>query len=163
MSNHTHVRAQLLLATLQRAGRPMGTSDLRDEAAGLALAEGWCVTQLATYLSRRNIAALMRNMVRDTPHVQDGPAAYDAEARKPTPTYVATRPNPQAVIPPPPDDLATTDEPSPLQQMDREQMLAVLDVSDQICGAVSRFLRDMQDIQSRARRDLQAKGLEVPR
>jgi hypothetical protein len=159
MTDSGYARTNLLVATLQRAGRPMTTAELRDEATGLARAEGWPGVHVAETLSRRSIAALMRNLARSGARVSEGPCGFDPDARRPTPTYRAVHPDAHAPIPPPPED-EDASEAATAAGMDTAQMLAVIDIGDEVCGAVQRFLRDVQDIQRRARQRLHDAGWE---
>lgn len=48
----------------------------------------------------------------------------------------------------------------PYESLSREQLLAVLRVSDDVGGAVARFMRDLDELRARATRILQSVGLD---
>lgn len=156
-------RNQLLLAALQRAGKPTASDDLLDAATGLALADGWEPEQVAE-LNRRSVATRLRHLEQGGVVRQDG-AGLDERARRTTPLYVPTGGwNARAAIPAPP---ATSEgrarrDASPYAGMNTAQLVALLEVHDSVTECVGRFLQDMNRLNEQSRRKLLAVGLEAP-
>lgn len=152
-------RNQLLLAALQRAGKPLASDDLLDAAVGLALAEGWTPEQTRE-LSRRSIAARLQNMLASGLVVQTGDALDDA-ARRLTPLFApAAGYNARAMVPgSPTPGRADTARESPYGSMDRTQLMAVLEAHDDMLECIGRFFTDLTTVREKVRRRLQAAGM----
>ena len=144
----------LLLAALQRAGKPQASDDLLDAAVGLGLAEGWEPADVC--LSRRSVAARLKNM-EASGLVKCQGVRIDDSNRQTTPTYVPVGGyNPNALVPPPPERAAkqTTTPTTQYDGMSRSQLIALLEIGDDIAGEVSRFMVSMERLVVRSKRRL---------
>ncbi|MGC1550509.1 MAG: hypothetical protein WA777_18460 [Rhodanobacter sp.] len=151
-------RNQLLLAALQRAGKPVGSEELLDLAVGLAVGSDWIPEQVA--LNRKSIAKRLQNMELTGEVVQCG-SGMDESSRRTTPLYKPTAGyNPAAEVPPPPTVSSKPELESPYEGLDRSQLLAVLDVHEAFAECVGRFMTDLNQLREKARRRLTAAGLE---
>lgn len=153
-------RNQLLLAALQRVGKPLASDDLLDAAVGLALAEGWTPEQTRE-LSRRSVAARLQNMLASGLVVQAGDA-LDVASRRLTPLFAAAAGyNPRAAVPGPPTptraDAARSE--SPYSSMDRTQLMVVLEAHDDMLECIGRFFADLTTVREKVRRRLKTAGL----
>lgn len=152
-------RNQLLLAALQRAGKPLASDDLLDAAVGLALAEGWTPEQTRE-LSRRSVAARLQNMLASNLVVQVGDA-LDETSRRLTPLFAPTGLyNPRASVPcAPTPGRADAGRESPYGSMDRTQLLVVLEAHDDMLECIGRFFADLTTVREKVRRRLHAAGM----
>lgn len=159
---------KLLLAALQRAGKPLASDDLLDVAAGLGLGEGWTTTALAQLNSRKSVASRLRKMVSDG-LVREMSPKRDASARRDTPTYEPSAGfDPDAPIPSP-DSISmrpNTDK-SIYEGMTPRQRLAAFEAQSVCLESVARLIQqlqvglvDMLQANEKARRILLAEGLE---
>ena len=153
---------QLVLAALQRAGKPSGSEDLLDAAVGLATGEGWAPEQLSDF-NRRSIAKRLQNL-EEQGLVKPAGAGLDQRARRSTPLYTPTGGwDQRAPVPTPPalsSDIGRIGQRAHAA-MDRTQLLALLDAQDDLLGVMHRFLGDLQAARERHRARLAAVGLEV--
>jgi hypothetical protein len=135
-------RNELLLAAMRRAGRPLASGDVLDSAVGLALGEGWMPEQVR--LSRKAVSKRLQHLVLEGSVITAGETMDDA-SRRLTPLYAPVNGDYdlRAPVPAPP----TMDVPvkrSPHDDLDRAQLLVVLDVQDDLLAAFGRQLQDMQ-------------------
>lgn len=153
---------ELMLCALLRAGKPIDSGALFDAVVGLGVCTGWPHDQLER-LTRQSVAQRMRSLVRSGRARQCG-VGVDEDNRRPVPLYAPTTPYDVAAPVPEPtmDGLPAHDgDGRTYDAMTRPQLLAVIEVSDEISAAVGRFMRDMSDIQRRARLALSGAGLEL--
>lgn len=159
-------RKELLLAALQRAGKPRTSGELLDDAHGLALAEGWTPDQTAD-ITRKSVAKHLQHMERDG-LVRTVGATVD-ETRKPTPMFAPVDGfDLNALVPAPPMiERALTGKPSSYANLDRPQLLAVLDAQDDLLAEFARHIKDQElfferlgKVREKCRARLIAAGLE---
>jgi hypothetical protein len=166
------LRSALLLAALQRKGKPMDGDELLDHATGLALNEGWTPNVLGfnrKVVARRlvnmereglvKVVAMNRDSVnrRDTP-VYEPTGGWDASAFVPGPQGESTRTLQAA---------RTEKTPSSYDAMSPRQLRAILETQDMLLESTSRMiqhlqagLNDMAQTREKARLRLVAEGLE---
>lgn len=157
----------LLLAALQRAGKPSTSGDLVDAATGLALAEGWNPEQAAK-LTRKSVAKRLQHMEKAGDVRTEG-SAFDTTLDRMTPTFVPVRGfNARAPVPTPPGEHAPTGKAGSYESMTRTQLIAVLDVQDEMLAEFARHLQEQERffvrlgaIREKARARLLAVGLEA--
>lgn len=136
-------RNDLLLATLQRAGKPLASDDLLDGACGLALDAGWDPAQSAE-LTRKVIAQLLKHLVARGV-VRVAGSKFDEGARRSTPTYEPTKGyDPHALIPTGPTPPTRVDPNSTFNAMNRAQVIAVLDAQDEMLSKFAGGLAGLQ-------------------
>lgn len=135
------IRNELLLATLRRAGKPLDSGDVLDEATGLALGEGWQPEQVQ--LSRRGASKRLQHLVLEG-HVKAAGEALDEGSRRMTPLYAPVAGYDLRAPVPAPPAVETVVKPSPHADLDRSQLLVLLDVQDDLLAV---FVRQMQDTQ----------------
>lgn len=154
-------RQALLLAAMRRAGKPVSSDTLLDEAAGLALANGWPVGQVSS-LNRKAVAQRLRMLV-EAGQARECGTTVDVAARRATPLYEPTAGyDARAAAPPPPAaDPASVPprEASPYEGRSRQQLLALLDVQDSLLDCLRRFLVDLDAEREKSRARLLAEGL----
>lgn len=165
-------RQDFALAVLLRSSRPMTAGDVAEHIAVLGLAEahpeecwrGASPAAIAGHLRALETRGLVQkegerpNMRAGRPEPMWRPVAeYDRTASiPPAPLLDEEATDNFALTPPAP----TPD--NPYENLSRPQLYTLLGVHDEISGACYRFLREMQDINERARRQLSAAGVEVP-
>lgn len=154
----TDARNELLLSALKRAGEPLDSDALLNQASELALDHFWTPDHL-TGLSRKGVAKRCRDMA-ESGVMNSAGVGIDAGSRRTTPKYAPVGGyEPQAPVPQPPELPAPPPMDSAYAAMHRIQLLAVLDAHDDVLECVSRFLREMTDVRERARRRLIAADL----
>lgn len=150
-------RNQLLLAALQRAGKPLTSGDVLDAAVGLALAEGWLPEQTAE-LTRKSVSKRLQNMV-DAGLVMQSGQVMDEASRRMTPTYEPIGPKlPNAPIPEAPSMPVRTKD-ADYADLSKSQLIALLSVHDAFASCHSRFMTDLDNWREKSRRELAAVGL----
>ncbi|MGH8073675.1 MAG: hypothetical protein ACREO4_06330 [Lysobacter sp.] len=165
-------RQDFALAVLLRNFRPMTAGDVAEHIAVLGPAEAHpddCWRGASPAAIAGHLRALeTRGLVQ-----KDGERANVRAGRaepmwRPVGEYNRTAPIPMAPLLDEEgvDDFALT-PPAPLpdnpyENLSRPQLYTLLNVHDEISGACYRFLREMQDINERARRQLSQAGVEVP-
>lgn len=157
----------LLLATLQRAGAPLASDDLLDQAYGLALNERWAPEAIAK-LSRKAVVARVKGMIT-AGHVRVAGQQRDADARRETPLYEPSAGWDPAAPVPAPDSAPTrpgTDK-SIYEGMSPRQRLAAFEAQSVCLESVARLIQqlqvglaDMLQANEKAKRILLAEGLE---
>jgi hypothetical protein len=155
-------RNKLLLATLQRAGKPLDSAELLAQATELAMDYLWTPAGLGG-LTRKGVAKRCADMEAEGLLKQEG-VAMDGRSRRTTPLYMPVAGyDKEAKVPKPPAVQAPTrEEPAdPFNGMSRVQLMAVLESHDEIAECVGRFLNDMRTARDKARQRLQAVGLET--
>ena len=162
--------AELLLATLAKARRPLGTGDLMDEATGLALHEHW--TSADVKLSRKRVAGIMQSL-KDKGLVKEAAMTVDEEHRRTAPTYELVDPDRAYPVPPPPGPPPAKHAMRPMAAMQsaydnlrRTEMLVLPDAQDELLGAFARntaamaaFATELAVARERCRARLVAAGL----
>jgi hypothetical protein len=162
--------AELLLATLARAGRPLSTGDLMDEATGLALHELW--TSGDVKLNRKRVAGIMQSL-KDKGLVKESAMTVDEEHRRPAPTYELVDRERNYPVPPPPTAKVSTmpvraapPPESAYGDLSRTEMLVLLDAQDELLGVFARnmaamasFAHELAAARERCRARLVAAGL----
>lgn len=152
---------ELVLCTLHRAHTPCTTDELvelmgitvQSESHPRALWNGINPGSVAGYLrSLEKAGAVVKedHCRRDSRHGRDTPVWTIKDDRDPK--YPV--PNPYALSDPIPVERAPAAAPEPesqYQNHDRKQLLALLDHSDEVMGAVARFMTDLRDINRRHR------------
>lgn len=148
----------LLLASLRRAGEPMASDDLLDAATALALADGWEPEQVSA-LNRRSVATRLRNMEAGGKVTQVG-VTMDEPSRRTTPVYAPVDGyDVSATAPEPPPPSRTTSPGSTYANLERSQLIALLDVHDALAQCTARFFSDLDAWREKSRARLQAVGL----
>lgn len=148
----------LLVCALQRSMREVTSEELLDMAMGLAESAGWTPADLAG-LTRKAVAKRLQSLASSGQAQQVG-QSLDTRSRRLTPSWAPTIGyDPDAEVPDAPAGRDAVRDDA-LDDMTPNQLRAVIDVGDDICGAVGRFFRDMEDVRDRARRKLAAVGLE---
>jgi hypothetical protein len=140
----TDTRNQLLLAAMQRAGKPLTSGDVLDEATGLAEAEGWQAQHLAD-VTRKSVSKRLQNMATgSTPLVLVAGSALDEASRRMTPTYApAAGYDVHAPIPPPPAAPPARAN-TPFDGLTTVQSVTLLDVQDELLAVFGRQMQSMQ-------------------
>lgn len=169
----TEKRNALLLASLQRSGRPLTGEELLDVATGLGLDEGWTPDNLR--LDPKSVAARMVNLKREG-LVEIVEMKRDADRRADTPVYQPTAGwDPRAVIPRPTpqaerrtSQARTTESPSDYDAMTPRQLRSILEAQDLLLESTGRLLqhvnaglKDLALTREKVRLRLQAEGLEA--
>lgn len=157
----------LILATLQRAGVPLASDDVLDQAYGHALNERWTVEALAE-LNRKSVASRLKGMVTSG-HVRVAGQQRDIAARRDTPLYEPSAGWDAGAAIPAPDSppVRHNSDKSVYDGMTPRQRLAVFESQDMILDSLSRLLQhlqtglaDMVQTREKARQRLLAEGLE---
>ena len=158
----------LLLAALQRAGKPLASDELMDQAVGLGLNEEWPHHSLK--LNRKSVARRLTSM-EEAGLVRVVAQKRDPVSRRDTPTYEPSAGwNPDAVVPAPDSDAERqgTSTRSVYSDMTPRQRLAVFESHDIMLEGISRMLThlqagvsEMMQARERLRLRLLAEGLEV--
>lgn len=134
----------LLLATLQRAGAPLASDDLLDQAYGLALDGRWTHEAIAK-LSRKSVASRLKGMVA-AGHVRITGQQRDTAARRDTPLYEPSAGwDHNAPVPSPDSSPARLREAkSPYDTMTPRQRLAVFEAQDAMLESAFRLIQHLQ-------------------
>lgn len=135
-------RDELLLCALKRAGRPLDSSDLLDEATGLALAD-WEPDQVR--ISRKSVAKRLQNMLTAGLVTQAG-LGVDDVARRTTPLFAPVGGyDLRSPVPPPPVNArAPAKQPGPFDGLSATQAVTLLDVQDELLAVFGRQLQAQQ-------------------
>jgi len=151
----------LLLAALQRAGKPRTSGQLLDAATGLALAEGWDTEQRAK-LSRKSVAKRLQGM-ESRGLVRAEGSTFDEDQGRMTPLFLPVSGyDARALVPAPPStEHAPSSKASTYDGLNRSQLLAVLDVHDAFAECIGRFMADLSQQREKARQRLLAVGVEI--
>lgn len=165
-------RQDFTLAVLLRNFRPMTAGDVAEHIAVLGPAEahpdecwrGASPAAIAGHLRALETRGLVQkdgertNQRAGRPEPTWRPVAeYDRTAPIPMPPLLGDEASEDFALTPP----APLPE-NPYEKLSRPQLYTLLNVHDEISGTCYRFLRDIQDINERARRQLSAAGIEVP-
>lgn len=160
-------RKELLLAALQRAGKARTSAELLDDATGLALAEGWEPAQTAK-LTRKGVAKHLQHMEKAGLVRSEG-TAFDNDAGRMTPTFVPVAGfDPRAQVPSAPTavESITPARPADYENLNRTQLITLLDVQDDMLAEFARHLQEQERffiklgaIREKARARLLAVGL----
>jgi DNA-binding Lrp family transcriptional regulator len=134
-------RDELLLAALKRAGKPLDSSDLLDEATGLALAD-WEPGQVR--LSRKSVAKRLQNMLTAGLVTHAG-VGVDDGARRTTPLFAPVGGyDLRAPVPPPPAERPPAKQPGPFVGLTTAQTVTLMDVQDELLSLFGRHLQAQQ-------------------
>jgi hypothetical protein len=152
-------RNQLLLAALHRAGKPLTSGDVLDEAVGLALAENWKPEQIAE-LNRKSVSKRLQNMV-DAGLIMMAGQVLDESSRRMTPAYEPIGPRmPSMLIPEAPSmPVRTPTKEADYAELSKSQLIALLDVHDGLAQCHGRFMDDLERWREKSRSRLAAVGL----
>lgn len=166
-------RQDFTLAVLVRNGRPMTAGEIAEHIAVLAPSEGHpdeCWRGCSPQAVAGHLRTLeLRELVQKDGQRDNSRAGRSEPTWRPAGAYDQSCAIP---LPPDPDEpaeparaTATLTPPAvncPYANLSRTQLYTLLGVHDQISGAVSRFFREIDEINDRARRNLSAAGIEVP-
>lgn len=163
-------RRELLLCCLNRIGAPSTAAEVAEYAFSLAAGDGH-PRDAFSGLNPQMVAGILRGM-EQAGTIQRGESRYDTSKGRDQPRWCVLNRDSRYPLPLPPDD----DEPpqkeqraeprSPYDSLTRDQMIALLQVQDDIAAvaarlreAVSTSLAEMELIVASARSRLAAKGL----
>lgn len=162
-------RQDFALAILLRGCRPMSAAEVAEHIAVLGQMEGHpasCWRDADPITMAGHLRALeTKSLVVKSGVRQDTRAGRDVPMWKPVAEYQHTAPLP---LPPETSEAKAAPamprpaDPNPYADLTRSQLYALLQVHDQISGVCQRFMRDMEDLSEKARRQLNAAGLAVP-
>lgn len=162
----------LALYCVSGASTPVTASEIAEHMGTVAMSEGH--PQRCWRGINAGSAAGFLRALESKGQVKRQGERRNTTNNRPEPLWVATATAAGAEIPTPPEcagsapvlntSRAPTDleENSPYATLSRTQLLTVLQVTDQLHGTVARFMRDIQDVSDRARRELAAAGIELP-
>jgi hypothetical protein len=146
-------RDELLLAALKRAGKPLDSSDLLDEATGLALAD-WEPDQVK--LNRRSVAKRLQNMLTAGLVTHAGVGVDDA-ARRTTPLFAPVGGyDAHAPVPLPPEARQPAKQSGPFEGLTTAQTITLMDVQDELLAVFVRQQKAQQQAQQLLFTELQA-------
>lgn len=157
----------LILATLQRAGAPLASDDVLDQATGHALNERWTIEALAE-LNRKSVSSRLKGMIT-AGNVRVSGHQRDAGARRDTPLYEPTAGwDHNAAIPAPDASPSrSSSDKSVYEGMTPRQRLAAFEAQSVCLESVARLIAqlqigmaDMLQANEKAKRILLAEGLE---
>lgn len=149
---------ELIVCALRRGMKPLDSGQVLDRVHGLAAAAGWPEEPMAT-VSRQVVSRRLRALTEQH-RVQQVGVALDSAHRRPVPTYGPVDGyDPDADVPDAPGQADEEAESLGYEDMSRAQLLTVIGVMDEVAGTVGRFMRDLEDVQRRAKRALTDAGL----
>lgn len=168
-------RRDLLMCGLSRMGAPSTAAEVAEYVLSIAASEGHPREAFAA-LTPQTVAGILRGM-EQAGIIQRGESRYDASKGREQSRWCVVDRDPRYPVPMPPDyEPDSTPEPaaraeprSPYEGLSRDQMITLLQVHDDIAGAVSRMRAavaeaqaELDSIVSTARTRLAARGLEAP-
>jgi hypothetical protein len=158
-----HYQQQMVICCLHRFTDTASAGELSDFACALAMSEGhpkecWSGLQPAT------VIGLLRTLHKDGLVTRAG-ERFNPRQGRPEPQWSVPAPrNASFPVPDAPDnDVPVLAMPvlvavDPLSSLSREQLLAILQVRDDMQQITARFLVEMQELAARAQRALDTRG-----
>jgi hypothetical protein len=161
-------RRDLLFCGLSRMGAPSTAAEVAEYVLSIAASEGH-PREAFSALNPQMVAGILRGM-EQAGTIQRGESRYDASKGRDQPRWCVVNRDPRYPVPVPPDSdaepapapAARAEPRSPYEALSRAQMITLLQVHDDIAGAVSRLQADLDEIVRTARARLAAGGMEAP-
>lgn len=158
MSELREYHRKLALACLSRASNPMTAAELAEYMSGAAQAEGHpkaCWRAITGPM----VAGVLRTLQAQG-EVTCTPVFHTRHAREVSVWTVTTQSGDDRSFPLPPDDEMPEADPvkTPYDHLSREQLVALLEIHDDLGGLVAKFQQELSEFTAKARQRLALVG-----